>query len=236
MRERGRRRNPARAAPSSAARPGSAGTAPGRRGAVEQCVLGRRLALAEPCEQPQLGRRQVDGGPPREPLVARPTLVVVGEPAERPLDLPHPVVVVRRLERLAGIRHPRGRAQRHLAQEPGEHERQRRDAGSRVEERRDRVGHCQSVGLAERLGQVRDHRRADLLRHDGTGRQAVDEVRRQLVGEDGAEDRDADRAADLAEESRGRARDAEVLDGTAFWRRAPAPAGTEPRPRPSTTM
>ena len=45
----------------------------------------------------------------------------------------------------------------------------------------------------------------------GAGRELAHQVARELVGEDGAEHRHPDRAADLAEEGRARAGDAEVL-------------------------
>ena len=102
--------------------------------------------------------------------------------------------------------------QRHLAQHPRQRE---RDAG-RSPPRSRKTGVRASVSGADVGGVGRGRKVRDRLGVRGrrqlrARREAVGEVRRELVREHGAERRDADRAADLAEERRAGGRDAEVL-------------------------
>ena len=107
-----------------------------RRHRGDQLGSGERRPLAEARQQPERRRPQVELRPLGAALVHLPSLVAPRQQRERALDLAQAAVVVRGVEPVAHVRRLRGRLQRHLAQQPRQHEGEQREAGRDEEDRR----------------------------------------------------------------------------------------------------
>ena len=170
-----------------------------------------RHTLPQSGEEPELRRRKVDADSSRKVLVALPAVLSGGESAQRGCHPPERVVVCRGLEHAARFRRTRRRAQRDFAQHPGEGERDNADRRRGQEQRMQGERHRLDVSVPDRGWEVLDELWIRRLRRSHARRELACEVLRKLVGEDRAEDRDADRAADLPEHRRRRRCDPEVL-------------------------
>ena len=97
-------------------------------------------------------------------------------------------------------------------------------------------GDGRDVHPVDRGRQVLDGSGARLRRHVGAGGKTMRELAVQLVGEDRADDGDADRTADRPEEGRARGRDAEPRVAAAFCTASTSTCITSPMPRPRRNM
>jgi hypothetical protein len=121
-------------------------------------------------------------------------------------------------------------------QEPREDEGQRGSSGGGEKDRMERIGDGGDVGGVEARREPSECGGIRGCRHVHSGLDPPIEVACEVVGEDGAEAGDADRASDLAEEDRARRGDTELSVVTAFWTARTSTWMTIPRPSPSTSM
>ena len=206
----------------------------GRRGTGLRVLEG--AAGGEAAEQPRLGRRELDPGLLDDPPIDLGAHAAARDRADDPLELSVGAVLARRGEALADPLRRGGRAERHLAQEPGEQERGDREPGSGEEDRRERRRERLDVRLPDRRREVLHDRRVRRGRNvDAGGSRSASSVASRLA-------KIAPKIETPIEPPIWRnsvepeVATPSILYGTAFWAASTSTCITIPRPRPSTSM